>query len=273
MKLAICIPTYNRASSAITQINFLLNEIKENSPLLEFALYVRDNNSNQEEYLKLLDHNKENPTYSLKRNNYNAGLVGNLLKLHEEAQKKSEYIWFVGDDDKLLPGILTLVANEIRKKPNFTFINHRGVDSNSVVMESALPPDASLKRTSILDILEYSGTTMMFITACVYKTNLLNESIDKDIFKKTRLTAPLYWSLYCARENINLIHEKMIINKRGKTSWESEAGLVFGYWLPIELTRNIFLSKAKVKALSIFLKYLPACSKHLFKYILKIKLT
>lgn len=266
MNLAICIPTYNRAESAVKQIEFLLNEIKHINNSIDIGLFVKDNCSSSIEFQKLEIHNKQKQDYKLSQNKRNLGLVGNLLQLHKEVHREYNYIWYVGDDDLLHTGILNSVISKINQGFDFIFINHEGIEGESILMQSAVDLSKKTEKASILDVFEHSGTTMMFITACIYKTKLLTKAIKSDFLSEGRLTSPLYWSFFCSKINLGIIQDILITNKRGKTSWDNVAGVVFGFWLPIELFRNIFISKHKLKSIYIFLRYLPACSKHLIKY-------
>lgn len=233
--LAICIPTYNRPNELIDQVNFIISECKN---IDDVEIYVRDNCSKNFPSVEIRAL-KNNCQINILENSKNIGLVGNLIRLTEDAIG-CKYIWFVGDDDRLYPGVVKKVLFELRSSPDFVFINHRAVTiEGSVAMASALPirPPRNL-----LDVMNYSGTTMMFITACVYKTDKLIESTHK-YTPYDRLSAPLYWSFYAASNgNTKYIESVQIDNVWGGASWLDNSRILFLRDVPHELFRCMRLN-------------------------------
>lgn len=269
-KMAICIPTYNRYESVARQLDFILNDIGCNN--VEIDVYVRDNCSSMEQYESLRNYQKNNNGFTLHRNEQNLGLVGNLIAMFRHVANSYEYVWFVGDDDILLSGIVNDVLNKIKGSADFCFINHSGVEGDKCLMSSALPcglnDDSDI---SLLDIFRHSGTTMMFVTACVYKTKKLGEALKCDFLVSDRLTAPFYWSFYCAQNGFSYIKEIKILNRRGATSWDDKAHVVFGFWLPIELFRLFFMNYKKLDVSRVAVRYIPTAIKRLLKLCVRLK--
>lgn len=270
-KLAICIPTFNRSEQVINQIKFFFDEINVNDNV---DIYVRDNCSNFEQYSELLEFHKQfDDKFFLSRNESNVGLVGNLLLLFSSISTSYEYVWFVGDDDTLCNGIVNKILGTADSNDELIFINHSGIENEVCVMESAIPISIlnRQKKLPLIDVFKFSGTTMMFVTACVYRVDILKKAIHSDSFTKNRLTAPLYWSFYCGQNGVSYITDIFIKNKRGNTSWDSKSHIVFGIWLPLELFRLPLMHYDKISSIKIAFRYLPTAIKRLVKFsIMKV---
>lgn len=249
--LSICLPTYNRKDQAIRQLEFISREDwqRENIEIL-----IRDNASDRENYLEVYEKANTLGFSNINRNENNLGLVGNLYSLLNDA--KGEYVWFVGDDDILYKGIAKPVINSlVANRPNFLMINHRGVSqAGEIMMENALP--RHLQKFDILDVFKYSGTTMMFISACIYNRELLLEISKKDTKDKNRLTVPLYWSLSAASTKKDLyIKQVLIDNVWDNTSWKEESRYVFRNLVPKEIIYSFKFGFKKIKLFNVFMHY------------------
>lgn len=265
IKLSICLPTYNRSKKAIEQLKFLENELKKLENESDIEIIVSDNNSKFEEannLKKFLEKKEIKLNYNLK----NLGLVGNLKKLLDLS--KGKYIWFVGDDDILEPGILKLIYTKL-KDCDFLFINHDAFinSEENIVMKSAIPEILN-KENVIEQVFEYSKTTLMFITACIYKRNKLEEVMEK--LSSLDLSDPLVYSIYCGKDdNVAVIKEIMIHNKWGDTSWSSQSSRVFLEEIPKKLRSLYKLNIDKQKQKKLLIEYCRDRKYDLIKYNLK----
>lgn len=252
--LTIAIPTYNRYQKALRQAEFLLGEFAEYASQIEFI--ISDNASTDDTAVKLeeqLPHLEGGPR--VVRNSHNLGLVGNLLSIIRQA--RGQFLWMVGDDDHLRPGILAAVFERLQAKPScgLLFINHRAVDAvGREVLSNAVPTDGSAR--DLLDVFQHSGTSMMFITACVYRLELLQSAVEHDRRQRDRLAAPLSWSFNCAaRGGFEVINEVLIDNVWGDTSWNASARVVFGTQVPWALADCRVLGYPAGKLLRIRCEY------------------
>ena len=120
--LTVCIPTYNRAQSLEKVLNQLHREKNQN-----FQVIVSDNNSfdDTEAIVNKIKKNMNNLKYY--RNEENIGFSGNILKLYELA--KTRYIWFLSDDEIVLPRAIDKILKSINKyQPVVALFNHQWVD-------------------------------------------------------------------------------------------------------------------------------------------------
>lgn len=248
--LTVVIPTYNRYDEVVNQVRFIRGEVG----FEKVKLVVWDNGSDRD-VGKILDDENLLGGVLFGRNQENIGLVGNLIKSLDSV--KSDYVWYVGDDDFLSEGILSAILRCLEQEcPNYVFINHRAVDvSGNELMASALPFQGV---HDILEVFRYSRSTMMFITACVYKSELLRQCIKNDSMVKNRLTAPIYWSFYCAQwGRVSFIRDIYINNLWGNSSWSGSFHKVFCYDLPLDLCRILFMRYAKINSIRTILGYCP----------------
>ncbi len=104
MKLSICIPTYNRPELALKAIESVLCQNFSN-----FELLIHDNSENTFTENKIKQFTDNRIKYF--RHPNNIGIAGNWNSLLEKAS--CTYVKFLNDDDQLLPGSLSRIANFI----------------------------------------------------------------------------------------------------------------------------------------------------------------
>lgn len=259
MKLSICIPTYERKDKVKEKIRFFLDEIRNKN--YDLNIIVRDNGSDISILNELVNEFGNKKEVFISRNNENVGLVGNLKLLNEDAS--SEYIWFVGDDDDLKTGIVSEVYNSLDYKKGLIFINHRAVNVNGDVLLNK----ACDNQRTIYDVFNYSGTTMMFISACVYKKKHVDQMFKTE---EVRLTLPLLISFYCfEKDGFHIIDDIYIDNVWGDTSWSESSREVFGYGVPLELIKIFLCSAHKQLVAKTLFKYMRKQYKKSILYLLR----
>jgi glycosyltransferase involved in cell wall biosynthesis len=233
--LTIGIPTFNRCDKALRQLQVILTQRGDFQDDIE--VIVSDNASTDGTWAELYALPAV-PGLRLHRNIKNAGLVGNLRTLISLAAGR--YVWLIGDDDLLLPGSTAEVVAALRREDHplgCLFLDHYAVDqAGTVVMERALPLGVDRQHMDLIDVFSFSGTTMMFITACVYHRETLRSVIMNDRSDPVRLTAPLHWSFACgAHGQTRFLDRFCIENRWGETSWSGSREHVFRSLVPREL--------------------------------------
>ncbi|WP_047383270.1 glycosyltransferase family 2 protein [Cetobacterium sp. ZWU0022] len=263
IKLSICMPTYNRSEKVIAQIQQIYKEFVESDYKDQIEILVSDNNSDKNHEMKLSESLKDMKDIKLNYNSKNLGLIGNLRKLLELSS--GEYIWFVGDDDELEEGILEKVYIEL-KQNDFIFINHDAyIDTlDNVVMKQAIPENIN-KSNIVEQIFRYSETSLMFITACVYKKEIL-QGISRELCHG-RLSDPLFYSILSGKyDKVGLITDIMIHNRWGDTSWSNQSNIIFLEEIPRGLLN---LSKFGINNEELVKIYFKKRWKQLLKYNIK----
>ena len=124
MSVSICIPTYNRPNNLINCLNSLALQTNNN-----FEVCISDNCS-IENIEKIIKPFSKKIKIKFSKNKENLGAALNFLKVASMAEK--EFIWFLGDDDLLIPNAIENLLKLIKKNPecDFFWINSFHLDSN-----------------------------------------------------------------------------------------------------------------------------------------------
>lgn len=256
VKLIIAMPTYNRPAEALRTYRVIKKSIElAKLSLREVRFAIFNNASTVDGYEKLKSEANENGDFYF-CNSKNVGLVKNLYCCIKSAEDY-DYLWMLGDDDEYDSEIVGEVLSKIvSEQPGLLFINHSASykGTSNMALNMAFPINENL---SLLQIYRYSGTTMMFIGACVYRVEMIKEAIKKDKLQRDRLTVPFYWSFYCAQFGLSKINNIYINNIRGDVSWSEHMDEVFNIQLPLDILNLCGLKISfleKLIAVSIFLK-------------------
>ena len=239
--LSIGVPTYNRADSLKRQLSFLYSELMDLSDeeKSRVSITVRDNCSSdktREVVSSSLLFSLSIVKCSYYINPQTLGLEGNLNKLYSTLE--GEYLWIIGDDDSLKKGILRIVFDECKERCfSYIFVNHTITKNNSVVCDSVLADiDVNRKdKAALWDLYNKSGTVMMLISACIYRSDLVKDYLLK---YGIDLIIPCSLSFYCAsRGDIRLIGEPFLKNDQSEISWEKSLDKVFYFLIPSLMLR------------------------------------
>jgi glycosyltransferase involved in cell wall biosynthesis len=217
-KLTVCLPTYNRKAFIEKQIEFFESELASDESLLNQVNFIVADNSSTDKTVDFLQNKKDsNKVFEVIFNDHNLGLVGNVIKLLRESQ--SEYVWFVSDDDELRSGILKWVLGTITEHNNlnFVYLNYLIAGKKAVNKNHGLHLDS---RKMAMGIFDEGYGSLVFMTACIYKKNNLNELSDLEMFEW--LSAPLLYSFYsCSKGGAYVSGEAWIKFRTGNASYAS----------------------------------------------------
>lgn len=126
MKIAVCIPTYNRANSLENCLKSLLHAKYTSN--ISFEICISDNGSidSTEEVVQAA---KKNLDINYHKNTSNLGYARNFTKVVSMAE--SEFIWLIGDDDLLMPDAVSRLINLINSNPkvDFFYVNSYLLDA------------------------------------------------------------------------------------------------------------------------------------------------
>lgn len=127
MNLTIAIPTFNRAARLEKGLLDLLKEINGSVNKFKVRVLVSNNGSKDDtedviaKYKKIYLEN--NIIYTSRLMNFNQGFDANVLACYASSQTK--YIWFMSDDDNLMPGIIDKIFEDITcYQPSVIYYNH-----------------------------------------------------------------------------------------------------------------------------------------------------
>ena len=119
-KLSICIPTYNRSKFLIECLDSVLQSIVGYENQIE--IIISDNASTDETREVVADIIRTYPWIIYNRNDVNIGAERNFYKLATLAI--GDYIWILGDDDKLKKEAIANIINRIDLGYNLLIANY-----------------------------------------------------------------------------------------------------------------------------------------------------
>ena len=118
--LSICMPIYNRLDSFRYVFSRLIDQMIDlNSNLVEIVVSVNPSDKLEETKTYLFQECRRH-NFKININEKNIGGDGNILTAMQKA--KGRFVWVVGDDDLILPGVIKNVLDIIEKNKNITWI-------------------------------------------------------------------------------------------------------------------------------------------------------
>lgn len=273
MLLSVCIPTYNRGEKVLSLLQFLSSEINGSDFYDDIEILVSDNCSTDNTQEVVSEYINGSELFVYNRNEENLGLIGNLHKLVELS--KGDYVWFMGDDDKYYDGIIDTILSGLQSTPAYMFLNHRAYEEGrkenpnfSSAIDVTKPSFYKDGREAILDIWNYTETSLMFISSSVFRREILIEAIKSE--KKANLSSPLYYSLFVgAKGNVTLIKEIFVDDILGSVSWESSKDIVFLNQVPCIITKLAKLGYGYITMLRLLSSYVWKRKFRYIKHIIK----
>lgn len=201
--LSLVIPTYNRADFVYDQLCWIFREAEGHWQNLE--LIVLDNHSSDEtSRIKERFIGEQRERIQLVVNDVNIGLVRNCIKGLQVS--KGKFVWLIGDDDPLMPGLLKKIVEVLGKHTDtlkLLHINHDctdGYQGNVLipsfydVQEDVYLPAKGYQLVNRILAGRHTGG-FMFITA-----NVLNRTAALQIVEETpepfrsQLAFPMYFN-------------------------------------------------------------------------------
>lgn len=109
--LTIAIPTYNRCTYLERSLYYLKDQVNEASDRVE--IIISDNCSNDATSEIVNKYKKQGIAISYIKNETNIGVDRNIVQCYKQA--KGKFVWIMGDDDYLIPGVLYQIINLLEK--------------------------------------------------------------------------------------------------------------------------------------------------------------
>lgn len=120
--LTVAIPTYNRSHT----LEKVLRQLRQEENQC-FRIIVSDNHSSDDTVIMIRRYQKNMRDLDYSRNKENIGYAGNILKLYELV--KTPYIWFLSDDETIIPGAMDKILRAIeRYRPTVATFSHTYID-------------------------------------------------------------------------------------------------------------------------------------------------
>lgn len=202
--LTIAIPTFNRATLLEQQLSWLHKAIKGFESECEIIISDNCSTDNTQEVVEKWQPIFNKTLFRAYRNPENIGLMRNITLCIEMAT--SEYIWTVGDDDPIQERTLGYVITTLNKNPDLSlmFINCYGRDriTDRIIVERWFNSDndepITNGKVALQRYLKESFGGVLFMTATVYKTKLVQRALQQWPSSHINLAAQAYWTSFCA---------------------------------------------------------------------------
>jgi len=219
--LSICIPTYNRSEKLIATLECLKGQVENFGNYI--SIFVSDNNSDIEQKKNIQEYHLKNDFFLLNLNDVNLGIIGNLYTLNRLAD--SEYIWFLGDDDVLLPGCIQNIIKVLTEySVNYLFMNYNSfVDSiDNLVSKTKTPFNGykTIDKHTACNLFKSCGTAFMFISASIYRKKYI-DILQLNHSRNINLAEPLFFFFSACNDNIYIEEKSYILDRLSGISWAS----------------------------------------------------
>ncbi|MEH2082087.1 MAG: glycosyltransferase family 2 protein [Nostoc sp.] len=213
--LTIAIPTFNRAHILDKQLTWLAKSIKGFES--ECEIFISDNCStdNTQEVIKKWQLILSNVIFISNKNSENIGVMANIACCLKNPTSK--YIWTIGDDDPIQEQTLDYVLKTLKLYSNsdlsLMFLNFSGrqKQTGQLVIERWLNSDNDeLKvdgKTVFKSYLNENFGGVLFISAAIYRTDLIQRALQKWPSATNNWASQAYWTAFCAA------HGSVIVTK------------------------------------------------------------
>lgn len=202
--LTIAIPTYNRAALLDKQLNWLAKAIKGFECECEIIISDNCSTDNTQVIIQKWQSTFSNAVYKANRNLENIGLMKNIAFCLQAAT--SQYVWTVGDDDPIQERTLAYLLTLIKKNPSLglIFLNCYGRDKNTdkIIVNRWFNSESDEPKINGKPVFQHylqeSFGGVLFMTATVYKTELVQRALQQWSTSCKNLASQAYWTGFCA---------------------------------------------------------------------------
>lgn len=237
LTLSMCFPTYNRLKifkenfeKALLQLETLPERMFSQVEVVVSINPTEDGNEEMIQYIKSM---ALRFSMHININEKNIGANPNILKSIEIA--KGKYVWVIGDDDLVLPGVIENVLNAIEKHPDITwlFLNEAllagsaGNENTPLFFvrryhgESGYYPDGKEK---IIEMHKKIDGGILFSSSNIYLRSSMEKVLEKVPMENmcNQLTA----TFFSASQGAAYIISEPSILAGGETTWQEKKQVV-----------------------------------------------
>lgn len=175
---SICIPTYNRNNILLNNLQCLA---RNNTPKIEVV--ISDNASTDETYKTVNAFIKDNHLSNFRyfQNEKNIGPDANFKKVLSLATGK--YAMLLGDDDYLKDNFMNVVIPYLEEN-DYSFV---ALSSKEMVNKSKERFSDQFTIEEMENFLKIIGPQITFMSIMIFNTNILHETLYKEIFFEDNL--------------------------------------------------------------------------------------
>jgi abequosyltransferase len=227
--ITIAIPTYNRAQLLDQQLAWLAKAINGFESECEIIIFDNCSTDNTQEIIQKWQPIFNNTKFKVHKNSVNIGLMANIALCLQSATSK--YVWTVGDDDPIQETTLAYVVTKLKKNPSITlmFLNclGRNQKTDKIVVKHWFNSDSDEPKPNGKDefqrYLTESFGGVLFMTATIYKTELVQCALKKWPDSYKNFVAQAYWAGFCAAHGSILVTRDTYLEcTMYASSWEGD---------------------------------------------------
>ena len=168
-KLSICIPTYNRAPALADCLASIFKSARSYEEQIEVV--IADNASEDKTLDVVTEFQKLHSWIQYRRNRKNIGAARNIYNVIDMAA--GEYIWVIGDDDKMTSEAIPRVFEYIEADYNLIITNfsHWVPDFSRLVGEHRMPLNLPESINDANQLMECFGLNLGYISSCIIRAS------------------------------------------------------------------------------------------------------
>lgn len=228
--LSIGIPTFDRAHELDRQLEWLVREIKGFEQECEITIYDNSSTDATPEVVEKWRPLFGSTPFKYIRNPQNIGGLPNYAKFLSEAT--GTFVWAIGDDDPINPGTLALIIKTLKEQRNLAlmylnfsgFYKPKGCVLEEHWFDTNLEPYASNGEAVFQHSIEKSLGAVIFITAAIYRTELVKVALRKWPESVDNWAGMGYWTGYCAMHGEVLVtKDNYVVCIIGDSHWEKDS--------------------------------------------------
>lgn len=173
-KLAISIPTYNRAKILDSQLGSLV-------PLLEkysIPIYISDNASTDSTETIVRKWIARYPHIIFSKNEINMGMSYNII--HALTLPQTDYVWLLSDDDRLMASSIETVLTSLDDNFDLIVVNAKTTAESNDLRVNDLPNKIYTEEKSFIEEL---GWHITFISCLIVRRDFVDSSLYSKYIK------------------------------------------------------------------------------------------
>lgn len=232
--LSVAIPTYNRRVELIECLRSIVPQAKQHA----IRIYISDNASKYDVAEVVEVFRKEYPLIYYTRNVENVGLDANVRKVISMGE--SSYVWVFSDDDVMVSGALDKVLPFCKEGecawllPNREFRNRdlSAVSNNQTWFDATM----TIYEDPVQLLVKYGFNHYTYVGSLIIKLEEWHK------ISSTKYVHCRYFEHMCIlaemllRNKAMVIPDALIYVRLGQSSFEDQAWMVWGHFLPLALS-------------------------------------
>ena len=215
VKLSICIPTYNRAEYLRECLRSVFASVSP-SLLQEVEIVVSDNASTDDTRVVVGEELQHGYHVLYHTNESNLGCEANLRTAAEIAV--GEYLWLVGDDDKLAPDAVGAVLESLRRGADAVICNVAlfSRDFQKLVKPRFLGLDSDVSCTNHDRVMELAGGHMGYLSGTILNREAFLRIPFSEYMSFVNDGTCFLYAAYCAIRScrrVEFLAEPLVLNR------------------------------------------------------------